>query len=381
MQQTQNKNLKVAIATGVYPPDIGGPATYAKVLKNELPKHGVDVRVFTYGENKDGEGVWYVSRRQNILFRYFKFLKLLWRASSEADVLYAFDLLSVGLSCAIVKIFRPRLRFVIRVGGDRQWEEAIERGDYRNTLKQYYVDKNFSLREKNFYIISKFVLSRADKIIFNAEIIKDIYVKQRSVVKNKVFIVKNFQPQTKAIIDNGNVSDDNFLFIGRLVGFKNIVSIIQAFEDIVSNLPNEAFLEIVGDGPSGERIKNRIKQSVVSDRIIFSSKLSHDNAINKIKLCRVFVLPSYTEVNAHTVSEALIFGKKIVLTKESESGYVGQECKNIYYINPIDVDDIAKKMLAAFNAPVFNCENNGQVNSSSGEIINKHLEIFNEKTN
>ena len=34
------------LATGIYPPEIGGPATYAALLEKELPKCGVGVTVF-----------------------------------------------------------------------------------------------------------------------------------------------------------------------------------------------------------------------------------------------------------------------------------------------------------------------------------------------
>ena len=41
--------MKILIATGIYPPDIGGPATYSKLLKEELSKRGLKVDILTYG--------------------------------------------------------------------------------------------------------------------------------------------------------------------------------------------------------------------------------------------------------------------------------------------------------------------------------------------
>ncbi len=37
--------MRILIATGIYPPDIGGPATYSKLLFDELPKKGMEVEV------------------------------------------------------------------------------------------------------------------------------------------------------------------------------------------------------------------------------------------------------------------------------------------------------------------------------------------------
>ena len=47
--------MRILIATGIYPPDIGGPATYTKELAEELPKRGVSVQIITYGNETKEE--------------------------------------------------------------------------------------------------------------------------------------------------------------------------------------------------------------------------------------------------------------------------------------------------------------------------------------
>ncbi|MCD4761942.1 GtrA family protein, partial [bacterium] len=46
-QETKNNIL---IAAGIYPPDIGGPATFVKILFSELPEHGFRSKVITYSD-------------------------------------------------------------------------------------------------------------------------------------------------------------------------------------------------------------------------------------------------------------------------------------------------------------------------------------------
>ena len=41
--------MRILIATGIYPPDIGGPATYSSLLVRELTARGHFVDVVTYG--------------------------------------------------------------------------------------------------------------------------------------------------------------------------------------------------------------------------------------------------------------------------------------------------------------------------------------------
>ena len=42
--------MKILVATGIYPPDIGGPATQIEYLASDLAKAGLTVTVLTYGK-------------------------------------------------------------------------------------------------------------------------------------------------------------------------------------------------------------------------------------------------------------------------------------------------------------------------------------------
>jgi len=43
--------MKILIATGIFPPDIGGPALYSQKLAEEFSSRGLVVSVITYGKN------------------------------------------------------------------------------------------------------------------------------------------------------------------------------------------------------------------------------------------------------------------------------------------------------------------------------------------
>ena len=40
--------MKILIATGAYAPDIGGPATYVKILEKMLPEQGISVSIVPF---------------------------------------------------------------------------------------------------------------------------------------------------------------------------------------------------------------------------------------------------------------------------------------------------------------------------------------------
>ena len=48
--------MKVVLATGIYPPQIGGPATYVRGLARELTEAGHRVTVVTYAPAEEAVG-------------------------------------------------------------------------------------------------------------------------------------------------------------------------------------------------------------------------------------------------------------------------------------------------------------------------------------
>jgi glycosyltransferase involved in cell wall biosynthesis len=115
-EQTLNTQKKLLLATGIYPPDIGGPATYSKLLYEKLPAQGIAVWVLSFGSVRR-----YPKAIRHVLYMW----KLLW-LSRGVDCIYAQDTISVGLPAAIVsKITRKKL--LLKIVGDYAWEQGVQR--------------------------------------------------------------------------------------------------------------------------------------------------------------------------------------------------------------------------------------------------------------
>src|SRR3989338_6307476 len=114
MSSIHKEIKKIVIATPLYPPESGGPATYAKVLEEELPKLGIDVVVVKYSD---------VRRR---FFRHLRYFLLVSKAARDADLVYALDAVSVGFP-AMLAPKRRRKRFLVKVVGDFAWEQGSQR--------------------------------------------------------------------------------------------------------------------------------------------------------------------------------------------------------------------------------------------------------------
>ena len=108
--------MKILLAAGIFPPDIGGPATYAQMLDDELPKVGIDVTVVPYG----------LVRSLPKAIRHLAYMRLLWKESKGCSVIYALDPMSVGVPARLVAVLK-RKKFVVRLGGDYAWEQGVQR--------------------------------------------------------------------------------------------------------------------------------------------------------------------------------------------------------------------------------------------------------------
>ena len=128
--------MKILIATGIYPPEIGGPATYSKLLYDTLPSHNIEVEVLPYREVKNVPKI----------FRHFwYFLKVL-RKGRGVDIVYAQDPVSVGLPSAIAALVL-RKSFLLKIVGDYAWEQGRQRYGVEGSLDDF-VSKRVGIHSK-----------------------------------------------------------------------------------------------------------------------------------------------------------------------------------------------------------------------------------------
>src|SRR5437660_22551 len=119
--------MKLLIATPLYPPEIGGPATYAKGLEDALCTDGHEVMIVNYGS---------VMRFPIGIRQLIFFLKIL-KKISGSDAVIALDTLSIGLPAMfLATIFR--IPGIIRISGDQLWEHYVNRTGEPIPFPEFY---------------------------------------------------------------------------------------------------------------------------------------------------------------------------------------------------------------------------------------------------
>ncbi|MDP3646373.1 MAG: hypothetical protein Q8R25_04780, partial [bacterium] len=122
--------MRVLIATGIFEPEAGGPATFAPKLAHLLTKKGWNVTVLTYSDvpryDFDASYPFKLVRvvrgpstllGVNRIFNCVRFFFAALRYIAKSDIIYTLDWFSVGLPLSLAaKILEKP--YIVRVGGD-----------------------------------------------------------------------------------------------------------------------------------------------------------------------------------------------------------------------------------------------------------------------
>ena len=123
-------------------------------------------------------------------------------------------------------------------------------------------------------------------------------------------------------------------FVGRLVGLKNIPTLIRAFEP----LKDRAQLVIIGDGPLRDALE------AMAPDALFTGQLSGDELLAWYNLIDILVLPSTQEAYGAVTGEALMAGAKVVVSRKAGSADLVREGENGFVVDPMDAAAITDRI-------------------------------------
>lgn len=301
-------SMKVLIATGLYPPEIGGPATYALLLEDELPKKGVTVTIVPFG--------WV--RHYPKIIRHIVYAYKLWQESRDSDIIYALDPISVGIPALFVAKLR-RKKFLIRLGGDYAWEQGRGRFGLTETLDEYLTgDTRRPLMVKVLAALQSYVTKRATKVIAPSEYLKSVIIKWGVMPANIVVIYSALYPLSvegtkEELHDQLSFTHPTIVSAGRLVPWKGFVVLIEVVAKLKEKYP-DITLVIAGDGEEHDTLVAKAEAEDVTTNLRLVGRISKDALGASIKGADVFVLNTAYEGLSHQLIEVMDLGTPIVTT-------------------------------------------------------------------
>jgi len=110
--------------------------------------------------------------------------------------------------------------------------------------------------------------------------------------------------------ENGPV---RFIFSGRLVDWKGVDLLIEAFKQVAVQIPST--LELLGDGAERRDLDARVKREGLTGMVRFLGWHSQAECARLFRTADVFVLPSLFESGGAVVLEAMAVGLPVVATR------------------------------------------------------------------
>ena len=319
----KRSSLKILIITGIYPPDIGGPATYVSRMASALANRGHLVTVVA-PQDWDNPGPIIDPAYRLVRFyrakyiRYINYLIEFWRAffqiyreAKECDLIYHNGL---GIPPVIVGMLLGK-PLVTKVVGDKAWEWSFTRGWTQKNLDAFQDDKAIFFRFLRWYHHAP--VRRANTVITPSKYLART-VHLWGVPQNKIQVVYNaFEvPTNLAGKGPGPVLGENFqkgfrlVTVGRLIPHKGILGIIKAVERM-----NDTILLIVGDGLLRKELEAYVSKVSLSERVFFCGRLSQQELWGVLaQYAEGIVLNSTYEGLPHVLLEAAYFGVPIIAT-------------------------------------------------------------------
>lgn len=299
---------RILIATGLYPPDIGGPATYTKMLEAELPGEGYMPVVVPFG----------VVRHLPRGVRHAVYLWKLFRASKQCDVVYALDPVSVGVATYIVSLIR-RVPFMIRLGGDYAWEQGRMRYGLTVSLDAYTADPGGRpLGVRILAAVQSAITRRAQIVIAPSEYLKSIIVTW-GVREDRVKVIYSalfplpVDASRDAIRTQLQYSGTVLVTAARLTPWKGIDTMIEVVAYYCQQ-GTDVTLVIAGDGEARVSLEAQARERGVADHVRFVGSLTKSALGAAIKGADVFVYNTQYEGLPHQLLEVMDLGVPIVTT-------------------------------------------------------------------
>lgn len=300
--------MKILLAAGLYPPDIGGPATYASMLATELPAQGIEVAVLPYGTVK------HVSK----LVRHFVYTWRLFKQTRNVDLVYALDPVSVGVPARIVCLLR-RLPLCVRLGGDYAWEQGVQRFGVTVTLDEYSRESyKRPILVRLLAAVQSFVVRGAVAVIVPSEYLKKI-VSTWNIAPEKIKVLYSAVesisvPDGRAELrEDFNFSGPTLVSVGRLTPWKGFKAVIEVVA-VRQSRGDTITLVIAGSGPFESVLKAYAVERGVVDQVRFVGALTQEALFAVITAADVFVLNTAYEGLSHQLLEVMALGTPIVTT-------------------------------------------------------------------
>lgn len=324
--------MKVVVVSGIWPPDVGGPASHAPALAGFLVGRGHDVEVVTTAAHEPEPRpypVRWVSRKTPAGVRHLKVVATIGRRATAADVVYATSMVrraALGATLA-------RCPLVVKLVADEAYERARRAGRFAGTLEEFQAARG-SLRVWALRGTRTAALHRARLVLCPSAYLREIALGW-GLAADRLAVLPNAAPALAELPSRDElrallgVDGPTLAFAGRLTAQKALDVALDALVQVPG-----VTLHVLGDGPERERLERRAAELGLDGRARFLGGGDRSQVLRLFRAADASLLPSTWENFPHTVVEALAVGTPVIATAVGGIPEVVRDGENGLLVQP-----------------------------------------------
>lgn len=339
--------MRILIASGIFHPESGGPATYLYHLLPELVQRGHEVRALAYGDEPEAAYPYplvRISRRGGYLRRQRAYHQAAAQMWPGCDLAYVHTL---GLP--LPREARPRIAKIV---GDKAWERSVNRGWVSPDMD---VDR-FQTDYLPLPAATYRALRTRQALQFNHIIVPSMYLKRMvtgwGVPADRVTVIYNAlrandAPPGLSRWDArrrfGLPPGPLLLTAARLTPWKGVHHALRALARIEA-----VRLVVAGDGPARPELDALVSELRLGGRVIFLGRVPSVDMPAIYRAADYTLLYSGYEGLPHVLLESLAAGTPVIASDKGGNPEVVRHGVNGLLVPYVDVSALANTIRRAW---------------------------------
>jgi glycosyltransferase involved in cell wall biosynthesis len=318
--------VNVLIVSGIWPPDVGGPASHAPEVAAFLQSRGHRVEVVTTADAPPAPRAYpvrAVPRRYRPGVRHYRGAALVHHRARENDVVYTtgmFGRSALGATLA----GRP---YVVKLTADPAFERSRRRDLVGGDVDEFQRGRG-GLAVTALRAARNLELRRAAHVFCPSAYLRQLAISW-GVDPSRVSVLPNPAPSLPELPPRGELkrafglNGATIAFAGRLTAQKSLSRALEAV-----GAADGVRLVIAGDGPDRAPLEAEARRLGLEDRVSFLGPQPRERVVELFRAADATILTSSWENFPHTLVEALAVGTPVLAMEAGGVGEVVQDGVN-----------------------------------------------------